>query len=336
MKTIKQDLRHGIVKLKVENLDDAWHLKKLLEPGDMLTARTVRKTTIKKGSEIKEGDRKPMVLTIEAEKMEYRPDMHTIRVTGKIKSGPEDVQMDSYHTISIEQGMMITVQKEWKNYQLERIRKAGGKKPLLFICVLDREEADFALLRESGIRMLGSVRSERTEEDIKRQEYYSQIMETLMNQEAETIIVAGPGFERENLFNFLKEKDPGLAKRVSVEHADDTGKAGVQQVLKTSANRVLQETRIARETESVEEVMTRIKKEGLVAYGKQEISDAVRMGAVETLIVSEDKLEEFEKLMDEVERQRGQVTVISTEHESGEEFLGLGGIAALLRFRTGK
>jgi protein pelota len=336
MKTVKQDLKHGTVKLKIENLDDAWHLKKLLEPGDMLTARTVRKTTVKKGSEIKEGDRRPMVLTIEAEKMEYRPDMHTLRVTGKIKSGPEDVQMDSYHTISIEQGMVITIQKEWKKYQLERIQKAGGKKPLLFMCVLDREEADFALLRESGIRMLGSVRSERNEEDIKRSEYYTQIMETLRNQDCDTIIVAGPGFERENLFSFIREKDPGLAKRVSVEHADDTGKAGVQQVLKTSANRVLQETRVARETETVEEVMTRIKKDGLVAYGKQEVSAAVGMGAVETLIVSEDKLEEFEKIMDEVERQRGQVTVISTEHESGEEFLGLGGIAALLRFMTGK
>ena len=50
---------------------------------------------------------------------------------------------------------------------------------------------------------------------------------------------------------------------------------------------------------------------------------------------SEDKLEEYEPLMDQVEKQRGQVIIISTEHESGEEFLGLGGIAAFLRFRAG-
>lgn len=335
MKTIKQDIKHGVVKLKVENLDDAWHLKKILEPGDLVTGRTFRKTTIKSGSEVKEGDRKSMVLTINVEKVEYRPDTHTLRVHGKISAGPEDVQLSSYHTIQIEQGMVISIQKpKWKTYQLERIRKAGGKKPLLFICTLDREEADFALLHESGIKMLGSLRAEKTEKDDKRQEYYNKVMETLKNQDCDTIIVAGPGFERENVYNLIKEKDPELAKKISVEHANDTGKPGVQEVIETSANRVLKETRIARETELVQEALKRIKQDGLVTYGKKEVAEAVGMGAVETLLVSEEKLEEFEPLMDQVEKQRGKIVVISTEHESGEEFLGLGGIAGFLRFKV--
>ena len=217
---------------------------------------------------------------------------------------------------------------------MERIRKAGGRKPLLFLCVLDRESADFALLQESGIKMLGSVRSERTEGDIKHEDYYSQIMKTLSDQDSDTIIIAGPGFERENLFKFIQSKDKELAKRISVEHANDTGKAGVQEVIETSANRVLKDTRVARETELVQEVLTRIKKEGLVTYGPKEVAAAIKMGAVESLLVSEEKLEEFEPLMDLVEKQRGRVMIISTEHESGEEFLGLGGIAGFLRFKV--
>ena len=335
MKLIKQDLKHGVVKLKIENLDDAWHLKKILEQGDLVTGRTFRKTAIKSGVEVKEGDRKSMVLTVEVEKVEYRPDMHTLRVHGKITRGPEDVQLSSYHTIQIEQGMVISVQKpKWKTYQLERIQKAGGRKPLLFICVLDRENADFALLQESGIKMLGSVRSERAENDIKHEEYYTQITETLKNQDCDTIIVAGPGFERENLFKHIQTKDQELAKKISVEHANDTGKAGVQEVIETSANRVLKDTRVAKETELVQEVLTRIKKDGLVTYGKKEVAKAISMGAVETLLVSEEKIEEYEPLMDQVEKQRGKVVIISTEHESGEEFLGLGGISGFLRFKV--
>jgi len=335
MKIVKQDIKHGIVKLKIENLDDAWHLKKLIEPGDLVTAKTFRKITIKSGSEVKEGERKPMTLTLTVEKTEYRPDIHTLRVHGKISAGPEDVQLSSYHTLQIEQGMVVTIQKpQWKNYQLERIRKAGGRKPLLFICVLDREEADFALLQESGIKWLGSIRAERTEGDEKRHDYYKNVMEVLKKQNCDTIIVAGPGFERENLYNFIKEKDPELAKKISVEHANDTGKAGIQEVIENSANRVLKDTRIARETEIVQEVLKRIKQDGLVIYGKKEVAEAVDMGAVETLIVSEDKIEEFEELMDRVEKQRGKVVIISTEHESGQEFLGLGGIAGFLRYKT--
>ena len=335
MKVIKQNLKHGVVKLRVENLDDAWHLKKILEPRDLLTGRTFRKTTVKSGSEVKEGDRKSMVLTVEVEKVEYRPDMHTLRVHGKIMNGPDDVQLSSYHTISIEQGMVISIQKpKWKTHQLDRIHKAGGKKPLLFICVLDRENADFALLQESGIKMLGSVRSEKTETDNKREEYYQHVMETLKKQDCDTIIIAGPGFERENVFNLIKEKDADLAKKISIEHANDTGKPGVQEVIEISANRVLKDTRVARETEIVQEVLTRIKKEGLVTYGKNEVAETISMGAVETLIVSEEKLEEFEPLMDQIEKQRGRVVIISTEHESGEEFLGLGGIAGFLRYKV--
>ena len=289
MKTIKQDLKHGVVKLKVENLDDAWHLKKILEPRDLVTGRTFRKTAIKSGSEVKEGDRKSMVLTVGVEKVEYRPDMHTLRVHGKITTGPEDVQLSAYHTIQIEQGMVISIQKpKWKTYQLDRIRKAGGRKPLLFICVLDRENADFALLQESGIKMLGSVRSEKTEGDEKRQEYYENVMKTLQNhKDNDVIIVAGPGFERENVFNFIKGKDPDLANKISIEHANDTGRPGVQEVIETSANRVLKDTRVARETELVQETLKRINQEGLVTYGKKEVTLAIGMGAIETLLVSE-------------------------------------------------
>jgi protein pelota len=334
MKTINQDLRHEVLKLKVENLDDAWHLKKILETGDLLTGRTFRKTSVKSGGEVKEGDRKSMTLTIEVEKVEYRSDMHTLRVHGKITAGPDDVQLSSYHTISIEQGMIISIEKKkWKKYQLDRIQKAGGKKPLLFICVLDRENADFAILQESGIKMLGSVRSEKTETDDKRQEYYENVMKTLKDQGCDTIIIAGPGFERENVFKLIKEKDTELAKKISIEHANDTGKPGVQEVIETSANRVLKDTRVAKETEFVQEVLTRIKKEGLVTYGKKEVKKAIDMGAVETLLVSEEKIEDFEPLMDMVENQRGKVVIISIEHESGEEFLGLGGIAGLLRYK---
>jgi protein pelota len=337
MKIIHQDLKHGELKLKVENLDDAWHLKKLLEKGDLFTGRTFRKTSVKSGSEVREGDRKPMMLAITVEHVEYRPDMHTLRVNGKIASGPEDVQLSSYHTIQVEQGTVVEVQKKrWKAYQLDRIRRAGGKKPLLLICVLDRDEADFASLEESGVRMLGSVNPERTEKDEKRQDYYREVAGFLKSHEAEydAIIIAGPGFERENLFKHLKEKEPALARKVAIEHANDTGPAGVHEVIETSALRVLRDTRVATETGMVQEILKRIKQDGLVAYGKKEVAEAVDMGAVETLIVSEDKIEEFESLMDKVEKQRGGVIIISTEHESGEEFLGLGGIACLLRYEA--
>jgi stalled ribosome rescue protein Dom34 len=57
------------------------------------------------------------------------------------------------------------------------------------------------------------------------------------------------------------------------------------------------------------------------------------MGAVETLFVSREKMSEFECLMEEAEKMKGDVRVITADHSLGEQFLHLGGIAAILRFR---
>ena len=87
--------------------------------------------------------------------------------------------------------------------------------------------------------------------------------------------------------------------------------------------------------------MVEIAKKGLAVYGKAVI-DAVNAGAVKILLFTDkiiekarekEKFAEFEKLIDTVEQQGGEVHIISTEHEAGEKLDGLGGIAALLRFK---
>jgi protein pelota len=336
MKTLKKDLKNGVVKVMTETPDDLWHLEKLLEVGDIVTGKTFRKVSIKKGSEIVEGDREPVTLSLELEKVEYHKDSHKLRLTGPIKSGPEDrVQIGSYHTISVGLRDILSVKKlGWKKHQLERLEKAKIKPSLLLVCVLDRDEADFAELKESGIEHLASIRS-RKGKDGEIEGYHSEVLEYLQRKaRADVIVIAGPGFERENLKKFIDEKDPGLGKRIFLEHCHSTGKTGINEVIKRSANRILKESRIVREAEAVEILMERIQTEGLAVYGKKETKQAVDSGAVETLLVSEEKIKDFENLMDLTEKMRGSVRIISSDHEAGERFLSLGGIAGLLRFRV--
>ncbi len=330
MKILKKDLKAGSIALKVETLDDLWHLERILEPKDLVTSKTMRKVVVKRGSEVEYGDKKPVVLTLKTEKIEFQ-ESGVLRITGPITSGPDDIQLNSYHTIQVEPGSVITIQKEWKSYHLDRLNKAQIKQPLLLICVLDREEADLALLKESGIEKLGSVRSRDPE---NREEYYKNILSFLEKQIGyQKIIIAGPGFERENLLNFIKKMRSKISESVVLEHCSTTGMHGIQEVLKSSANRILTDTRISKESRIVEEVLGRIKTEGLVVYGPEETKKAVEMGAVETLLVSDKRVREFEELMEKVEKLKGNVVIIGSDHESGEQFFHLGGIAAFLRFR---
>lgn len=331
MKVISKDLRHGRVKLKVETPEDLWHLEHVIEEGDLITARTMRKTVVKRAGTYDYGEKKPMVLTIRAEKIEFQKDSGVLRVTGPILSGPDNVQKQSYHTIQVDVNVVLTIGKaRWKSYHLERINRARIKKPLLLVCVLDRERADFAIVKESGIEMKAAIENYDRE---NMENYYKEITAYLRKQDMGTIVLAGPGFERENLSRFIQKGDKELSKKIVLEHASSTGINGVQEVIKKSANRILKETRIARESEHVNEILKRIKTGGPVVYGAKETEKAVNLGAVETLFVSQDRIREFEKIMERQEKMKGSVVIIGSDHELGEQFLHLGGIAGFLRFR---
>jgi protein pelota len=340
MQVLKTDLRHGVIRLKTENPDDLWHLEKMLEAGDLVTSRTLRKTTVKRGSEVGEGDRKPVTLTIQLEKVEYHKDIKVLRLSGKITAGPEDIQVSSYHTLSIDADTVLTIQKaRWKAFQLDRLKKARQKRPLLFICSLDREEAEFAGLTESGIQWSGSVSArktgQRTGKQERGQEYYQEMLGILERSGPgfEAIVLAGPGFEKDNLLKFIREKNPELARKIILEKASSAGRRGIQEVIQTSANRLLKETRVAKETGLVERLLMEAGRDGPVVYGKKETQKALEMGAVEKLLVSEEKIHDFEGMLDEAEKLRTEIVIISGEHESGEKFLHLGGIGGFLRFR---
>ena len=78
-------------------------------------------------------------------------------------------------------------------------------------------------------------------------------------------------------------------------------------MIKKSANRILKETRIAKEADYINELMARMKSGGLAVYGPKETENAVGLGAVETLFISQEKVNDYEKLMEIQEKMRGKV-----------------------------
>jgi protein pelota len=79
------------------------------------------------------------------------------------------------------------------------------------------------------------------------------------------------------------------------------------------------------------------KSSNLAAYGKNEVINAANAGAVERLLVLDEKVreEETENIMNLTESTGGKVTVVSSEHEGGKQLKALGGIAAILRYSLG-
>ena len=67
--------------------------------------------------------------------------------------------------------------------------------------------------------------------------------------------------------------------------------------------------------------------------GLEKTKEALLNGMVDTLLVSDSKIGEYESVLDSAEDLKAKIMIVSSEHSSGEQLLGLGGIAALLQYR---
>ncbi len=325
------DKKHDIGRLTPENVNDLWILSDIIKPGDIVTGKTTRSLEIRRGEERVKTKRKPVVLTIEVEKVDFS---ERLRLGGKIVEGPEDIKK-GYHTIEVKPGSFITVNKTWKNWEINKIKAAAKKSEPVFICILDESEADFYILEEKVRHLLhltGGLGKGMGES--KKPEYYGKILSELKKADTKKIIIAGPGFAKEEIQKLVKEKAKDISEKIVIDSLSHTGEVGLQELLKRGIiERIATDSRIVEETNIVEKLFGEIAKEGKVVYGLKETKQALEAGAVEVLLISDVKAREFEDLLEKAEKTRTKIMIISSQHQSGEKLLGMGGIAGFLRYK---
>jgi protein pelota len=160
----------------------------------------------------------------------------------------------------------------------------------------------------------------------------SKIEEMKGKEGVSAVIICGPGFAKEKVFEKLNAK---RIEGIYLEPAGCGGRAAIQEVLKRGAvEKITEESRVAVETRLVEELFSRIAVSGPAAYGPREVEQAAKMGAVDSLLVTYTFLQKHhpDKLLEKVKHGRGEVHVVSPEHDAGERLDAIGGVAALLRF----
>ncbi|MEM5803777.1 MAG: mRNA surveillance protein pelota [Candidatus Aenigmatarchaeota archaeon] len=342
MKIIKISSKAKKVKIRVENVDDLFYLKNFIEPGDEVKARTPRSVFLEREGDIKKVGKKLMLIKILVEKVEFIPSINQLRVSGKITQAPENVQLDSYHSIEVKPGKFLTItKKEWKKYQIERLKEAEKKTPNIMIAVVDLDQATIALLKNNRIDILSEIKNQFSlqHEEKRIQEYYQKTAEEILKyaQQMNNIILAGPGFAKEHIAKIIREKSEDIYKKITIGSVSSSTITGVNEVVKLGlADKMLGESELLKESKLVEEFFLHLKKgDGFVVLGIDNTFQANELGAIEKLLVSEDKIKDkkIENLALDVESKAGKVQIISTIHDLGQQFNNIGGIGAILRFK---
>ena len=178
-----------------------------------------------------------------------------------------------------------------------------------------------------------------------RDELFAELSAVLKRQDVDAYILAGPGFTKQDALEYFQDEIPEIAEQITVVDTAAVGDRGVHEVLKRGAvEDVQQQTRIAEEADYIDELMARIGEGSEVAYGPDEVAKAADFGAIETLLVLDERLGkeragegawdiDADRIIETAEQKGGNVTVFSAEFAPGEQLANLGGIAALLRYR---
>lgn len=326
MKIVKFDLKHKKISVIPETENDLWILEHIVTPPAVVSGKTERSIVIEQG-EKRIKVRKKVYVQINVEKTEFSE--YGIRVCGKIIEGPEEIP-HSYHTFEIKIGEIVEIEKDWSKYEVELIKRSKSKPTPVLVCVLDEREATIGLITDNIkilAEMYGEFGKQYTSNNAK---FYSEISKFLLTKPYKLVVIAGPGFAKEYLYERLKHSD----KTVYMDTISHTGYPGFTELLRRGMIRkIIRDSEVVEQTQVVDMFFELIYKDGLVVYGMEEVKKAIELGAVETILVSDKMVRENSGILKSVENMGGKVKIIDSRHEAGKRFLGIGGIGAFLRFK---
>ena len=339
-----------------ESMDDLWHLYNIILKRDEVHARTTRQ--VKPDDQYArptKAKRVPVNLGVQVEKMYWDRVLNRLRITGIVIDAPEKLSINgSRHTLNVSVDKPITiVKKKWQNHELDRLKRASKitAAPLAIVSI-DDEDYCVAILRQYGIDVKAGGRTKlpgkfEPEKRVNaKQLFFKVTLKALRDAWAplnSPIVVIGPGFIKDDFVEYVKNEARDVAASIiGVKGVNSAGLSGIQESLRSGILiNMLQNMRVAEEMKAIEEFLARLGQgKSTITYGIDEVEKAANYGAVEKLLVadstlretSDEKRFELEKIMKNVEGTRGEIMVISTEHEAGTKLLSLGGVAALLRF----
>ena len=338
------------ITLVPENVDDLWHLSHVLESGDRVSGDTTRR--IQRNDEnLRDtgGQREHLFVTIAVSGVEFARFANRLRVGGEIIECSREDELGHHHTLNVEEHDEITIEKRFKPDQIDRIETAeeAAENADVAVATVEEGEAHIHTVAQYGTeeRFSFSAPTGKGEYARPRSELFSELSDALARMDVDAIILAGPGFTKQDARDHIEETHTEVAERITMVDTAAIGDRGVHEVLKRGAvDEIQTQTRISTEAELIDDLMEAIATGEKVAYGIDSVAEAAEFGAVEELLVLDDRLRkerqgdgdwdlDVNDVIQSVERQGGEVTVFSGEFDPGRQLRNLGGIAALLRYR---
>jgi peptide chain release factor subunit 1 len=293
---------------------------------------------------------------------------------------------------AIEPPEKLNVKLYWcdQKFELEPLKDMVAEKELFGLVVMDNKEASVAVLRGKKIELLRKLdsivpgktgkggqsaqRFERVREGLIN-DFYKQIADTIKERfevkKLKGIILGGPGPAKNDFFDgdYLQTNIKKLI--LGIKNTGYTDEQGLEELVERAQD-LLAEAAVAREKILVQKFFEELRKNSkLVIYGIKPVLRVLKMGAIETILVSENlDLNQYEfqcdcgyseeafdvtgekqcpkcdkkmkilgerdviETLEEISEEYGtKVEIISRDTREGSQLFEIGGVAAILRYK---
>ncbi|MDD3263600.1 MAG: hypothetical protein PHT94_01755 [Candidatus Nanoarchaeia archaeon] len=324
--------KKNFLELKIENTTDYWYLSKIISTNDIVKGAFERKIKINDNSV-----KKKYFGIIKVEKIEYD---EKIRINGTIQSEHEEIPKGSYQAISFEINDIIKIEKNnLLKFHLDLIKKSHKVKDKLLVIAFDRDEAYFFEVEDNQNKLLFNLKGNpiKKEYESESSNFYSEIISETKKIESnyKLIIFSSPSFFKEYLIKLLDEK---LKQKSFSVGCSTVHEKSILEILKQQElEKILGENDLKNDLEILNKALVEINKDGNVAYGLNDIKNISNTGAINILLVTEklleEKREEIEEILDNIEKTNGEIRIINSKNDAGIQLDGLGGIISLLNYK---
>jgi len=341
-------------RLRIETEDDLWTLARIARKGmqiGMLGERRDQSTGGEEGGRAKSAERKKMWIRLRIESTEYQTFNENLRVHGMIEEAQFDLGLHHTHIVEIRDDIELTSNHFFSASDrdlLKQAERASGQTHVV-LAVVETDEVVLFHVTARGLRegatwtmrgggKRGEIRHSAGIAATFRSKVIGALIDTL--GENTPLVVCGPGHARDALLSDLKSAgETRMMKSIATSMA---GRAGANEILREGlAGDLLSEHAITREITLIENAWEKLATNGAVAYGAESLMKAMKEGAIETLLISAELLRtenEFIGTQTWMEWVNGlsdigaELVQCSTDHDAGQQLLGLGGAVALLRY----
>ena len=342
MQVVKREF--GLYRIRIDCDDDLWTLARLCVKGrsiGMLGERRDQTTAGQEGGRAKAAERKKMWIKLAIESSEFQTFSDNLRVHGIIEEAQFDIGSHHTHIVEIRDEIELTSQHEFPKVDHDLIAQAcsNSGKAKVVIIVVESDEAIMYEITGRGVREVstwtmrggGKYTGAKLSEGVSKS-FFEKISKEANDSipEGTPIVICGPGHAREKLAPLIN----GPKKLVATSMG---GRGAANEVISEGlAGDILSEHAVVQETALLEEAWTRISTDGHVAYGREMIIKALKEGAIETLLITAELVREenWEGIVSALDDIGAKLVQCSTDHDAGEQLVGMGGAVALLRFKV--